>query len=128
MSPQAGWYADADREGGQRFWDGSGWTDHRIPHAADAPPAYYPSPDGSAAWLYWNGSAWTQPDAGATAVASGDYSARERHGAKEVSGESPGVERTHIPWLGARGRARELADEVEELRAQLDRLGAWSFV
>lgn len=35
-------------------------------------------------------------------------------------------EGAHIPWLGARGRARELAQEVEELRCQLDRLGARS--
>lgn len=128
MSPQAGWYADAEREAGQRYWDGSGWTDHRSPHTPDAPPAYYPSPDGSAAWLYWNGSAWAQPNAGSTGVASGDYSMHERQSAEGISRESPGAERTRVPWLGARGRARELADEVEELRAQLERLGAWSFV
>jgi len=124
MSAQAGWYADAEREGGQRYWDGSRWTDHRIPHTTDAPPAYYPSPDGSAAWSYWNGSAWAQADAASIGVGSGDYSVQERQSNEEVS-RAGGA---RIPWLGARGRAHELADEVEELRAQLHRLGAWSFV
>jgi len=27
----AGWYADPDGSGGQRYWDGSGWTEHRSP-------------------------------------------------------------------------------------------------
>jgi Domain of unknown function (DUF4352)/Protein of unknown function (DUF2510) len=33
---QSGWYPDPDGSGGQRFWDGAGWTDHRVP--APAPP------------------------------------------------------------------------------------------
>jgi hypothetical protein len=32
----SGWYPDPDGSGGQRFWDGAGWTDHRVP--APAPP------------------------------------------------------------------------------------------
>ena len=27
----AGWYPDPDGSGGQRYWDGSGWTEHRSP-------------------------------------------------------------------------------------------------
>ena len=27
----AGWYADPDGSGGQRYWDGSAWTEHRSP-------------------------------------------------------------------------------------------------
>lgn len=29
----AGWYPDPDGSGGQRYWDGSGWTEHRSPAA-----------------------------------------------------------------------------------------------
>jgi Domain of unknown function (DUF4352)/Protein of unknown function (DUF2510) len=32
----AGWYPDPDGSGGQRYWDGSGWTEHRSP-ASRAP-------------------------------------------------------------------------------------------
>src|SRR6476620_4302306 len=27
----AGWYPDPDGSGGQRYWDGSAWTEHRSP-------------------------------------------------------------------------------------------------
>lgn len=125
MTAPAGWYPDAEREGGQSYWDGSEWTDHRTPHTADAPPGYYPSPDGSAVWSYWGGSRWTQPTAEPAGMASGHTLAS--HGRSGAVGASQGAE-ARVPWLGARSRARELAGEVEELRTQLDRLGAWSLV
>lgn len=31
----AGWYPDPDGSGGQRYWDGSGWTEHRSPAAPE---------------------------------------------------------------------------------------------
>lgn len=34
----AGWYPDPDGAGGQRYWDGSTWTEHRSP-AVDTTPA-----------------------------------------------------------------------------------------
>ena len=33
----AGWYPDPDGSGGQRYWDGNSWTEHRAP--ATQPPA-----------------------------------------------------------------------------------------
>ncbi|MCU1698668.1 MAG: Telomeric repeat-binding factor 2/Protein of unknown function, partial [Mycobacterium sp.] len=35
-STPAGWYPDPDGSGGQRYWDGSIWTEHRSP-AVGAP-------------------------------------------------------------------------------------------
>ena len=54
----SGWYPDPQRDHAQRYWDGSAWTEHRAPHAANAPSGYYPAPSGSSAWVYWDGSAW----------------------------------------------------------------------
>lgn len=36
-SPPAAWYADPDGSGGQRYWDGDGWTRHRRTEALTAP-------------------------------------------------------------------------------------------
>ena len=33
MTTPAGWYPDPDGSGGQRYWDGSSWTEHRSPAA-----------------------------------------------------------------------------------------------
>jgi hypothetical protein len=38
----AGWYPDPDGSGGQRYWDGFSWTEHRYP-AAPAPAAAAPA-------------------------------------------------------------------------------------
>ncbi|HYZ68493.1 MAG TPA: DUF4352 domain-containing protein, partial [Mycobacterium sp.] len=45
----AGWYPDPDGSGGQRYWDGSAWTEHRSPAATPSPepsepPAAEPPP------------------------------------------------------------------------------------
>ena len=31
MTAPAGWYADAEQPGGQRYWDGQQWTEQREP-------------------------------------------------------------------------------------------------
>lgn len=38
----AGWYPDPDGSGGQRYWDGFAWTEHRAPAAAPPPPVAPP--------------------------------------------------------------------------------------
>jgi hypothetical protein len=37
----AGWYPDPDGTGGQRYWDGDGWTEHRVP-APESPETVAP--------------------------------------------------------------------------------------
>ncbi len=42
MTTPAGWYSDPEGSGGQRYWNGESWTDHRAPDAeipAAAPAA-----------------------------------------------------------------------------------------
>ena len=39
-SPPAGWYADPEDPSQQRYWDGSAWTDHRVPGRPATDPAY----------------------------------------------------------------------------------------
>lgn len=33
MTTPAGWYPDPEGSGGQRYWTGESWSDHRAPHA-----------------------------------------------------------------------------------------------
>ncbi len=40
-----GWYPDPSGPPGQRYWDGSNWTEHRV--AAPPPPPAPPAPDAS---------------------------------------------------------------------------------
>jgi TM2 domain-containing membrane protein YozV len=35
--PAAGWYPDTERPGGNRYWDGEHWTEHRQAPIGDAP-------------------------------------------------------------------------------------------
>jgi hypothetical protein len=39
----AGWYPDPDGAGGQRYWDGSAWTEHRSPGAQPTPEPSEPA-------------------------------------------------------------------------------------
>jgi hypothetical protein len=36
--PPAGWHADIERPGGQRYWDGTAWTEHRAAPSTTPPP------------------------------------------------------------------------------------------
>ncbi|WP_347133336.1 DUF4352 domain-containing protein [Mycobacterium sp. DL] len=38
----AGWYSDPDGSGGQRYWDGHAWTEHRAPAPQPPPPPPLP--------------------------------------------------------------------------------------
>ena len=38
-APQAGWYADPENPAGERWWNGSGWSDHKRASTGEATPA-----------------------------------------------------------------------------------------
>jgi len=55
-APVAGWYPDPESPGGERWWSGSGWSDHRRTpgSVAVAAPAWQPAaaPEGAAPVYY----------------------------------------------------------------------------
>src|SRR4051812_7560182 len=62
----AGWYLDPSDSSLERWWDGTGWSDHQRPFtaapAARAVGAYYPPgwyPDQHGVIRYWDGYTWT---------------------------------------------------------------------
>ena len=91
MAQPADWYNDPDGSGGQRWWDGQGWTTRRPvsqpppsgsapapilrpqppvipaagPHITQPPvgPGWYPDPAGSGGQRYWDGHHWSAPQA-----------------------------------------------------------------
>jgi uncharacterized RDD family membrane protein YckC len=68
-SAPAGWYPDPDGSGGQRYWTGSVWTEHRLP---PPPPQYYPPqyhPYGSFGPPSWKGAQIGRPAEGPGALA-----------------------------------------------------------
>jgi hypothetical protein len=42
----AGWYPDAERPGGERYWNGAAWTEERRPAAVTPPAPTYGAPTG----------------------------------------------------------------------------------
>jgi len=85
--PPAGWYKDPEDEALQRFWNGSRWTNSRMPMntgvalegqplpdpaaagpvapgapaGAKLPPAaWYADPENATGMRYWDGSRWTE--------------------------------------------------------------------
>lgn len=86
--PPAGWYQDPDDEALQRFWNGSRWTNSRMPLNTGValegdpepepipaatipaagpgaepdqlpPAAWYADPDNATGMRYWDGAKWT---------------------------------------------------------------------
>jgi uncharacterized protein len=58
-TPQPGWYPDPEVPGGQRYWDGTQWTENRAPaaQAAAAPVQYDPQARQWAMWAHLSGLA-----------------------------------------------------------------------
>src|SRR3954452_17852657 len=102
------------------------------------PPGWYPDPWGRAEFRYWDGRSWSQhvSTGGAQSVdvappPAPQQASVQAAGADATTAQPPSIstnstpraaEHTGVPLFGARGRARELASEVTELRAEVQRL------
>lgn len=71
MGVPAGWYPEPDGSGGQRYFDGRDWTEHRAPQPAPWPPPIGAYP-GYAPWgpAPWKGSQLGRPAEGPGALAN----------------------------------------------------------
>jgi hypothetical protein len=105
--PPAGWYADPEEAGQQRYWDGGQWTEHRAPtqQPGAAPheetrPSMLPD-----AQRENEPVAERQPDQVVPAVAE----------PRQAVGK--------VPLFGARKHAHQTAEELERLRSEMQRLG-----
>jgi uncharacterized RDD family membrane protein YckC len=73
--PGPGWFADPAGSGGQRYFDGTAWTEHVVPPAPPPPPvapypAYAVAPPGYVAWKPpWKGAELGRPQSGPGALA-----------------------------------------------------------
>jgi hypothetical protein len=65
QGPVAGWYPDVEVPGGERYWDGAAWTDHRRPGPAG--PSWG-APQGGTP--QWGAPQWGSPPGGAPSWAA----------------------------------------------------------
>lgn len=66
MGAPAGWYPDPDGSGGQRYFDGAGWTGHRAP-----PQGSWPQPHWAPGAYPWGGPPWKGAELGRPASGPG---------------------------------------------------------
>ncbi len=105
------------------------------------PPGWHPDPTGHFDYRYWDGSRWTQHvskegnqtlDQGEVGPPASPVQAPQPAAVgvpTPTVSAAPAAAEKSVPFFGARGRAKELAAEVERLRArmaQLEQLGILS--
>ncbi len=104
----AGWYADPEREDGQRYWGGAEWSEYRTPHGPSAPPGLYADPSGAEGWRAWDGSRWTEPPSAA------DTKAARKREVKEELKQHKEAQRA----ARAEERSKQMAAKAEQRAAQ----------
>lgn len=87
--------------------------------------AWYPDPEDATQLRYWDGTQWTEHRAPAQTQQPGQEPTPQ-HPPKETAAPSAaGLRKTaKVPLFGARRHARETSEELDLLRADMDRLGA----
>ncbi|WP_203231409.1 DUF4041 domain-containing protein [Nocardioides caldifontis] len=100
-STPANWYPDPHDARQLRYWDGSSWTDHR---------ASNPAVQGQQT------AAPATPTAGASAPAPQSV-------AQPTAQAAPAASESKVPLFGARNVAKQQAEELDRLRADMARLG-----
>jgi hypothetical protein len=119
----AGWYVDPWRRADFRYWDGSSWTQHvstaGVQSVDPLPSGSPPAPAGPAA---------AAPAAEPLSIRQEPVSspAESQPAVQRPADDSPAPRASEksasVPLFRSRSRARELAGEVDELRAQVQRL------
>lgn len=106
--PPAGWHPDPQDPAQLRYWDGNQWTEHRA-------PARQPSPEHSGV-----GSVPTEvsPDPGAQRP-----NTQPDPSARAITEQRPTKSPAKVPLFGARKHAQQTSQELERLRAEMERLG-----
>src|SRR3981081_2553752 len=96
----AGWYPDPDGSGGQRYWDGSAWTEHQAPGIATTPEPSEP-PAGKQVGAHRAAEPEDEPEPGPTGPTGGFT--EPPGGFTEPPGPPapPGDNRKLIIWFGA---------------------------
>jgi hypothetical protein len=128
MSVTAGWYDNPDDPTTVRFWDGSLWTNQiqaKASTVAAVPPGWYPNPDQVNSERWWDGAGWTAQSREIATVAPRTPA---RHGRAKALPLKQNIR--PIDKLGkaeARALAQQLAVEIDELRAVIDKHGSRAF-
>ena len=84
---------------------------------------WYPDPNDPNQLRYWDGQQWTEHQAPRQPAQQPHQPAVEPVVAPSVVTAERSATRAKVPLFGARNVAREQADELEQLRAEMQRLG-----